>query len=249
MTIDTNRLAIVAGSLANGGVCPLTGTKVFTAETVKHCLSVMYSCGLIDYSGEFAFTIGLPGKSSSTGAIFVVIPNVMGICTLSPRVDRYKISVRGLEFYSRLNSRFNFHLFESLDVKEDPTRQATGGKFNAEELSMEVLRMAAMGDITALTRIRPSEEDLLCTDYDRRTPLHVSASNGHLNVVRYILHRVGDYHINPRDRWNGTPYDDAVREGHEDVESWLLQRGGKSGSECVDDVEDEEALQVLEGSE
>ena len=45
MTTNANSLAILAGSLANGGVCPLTGVEVFTAETVKHCLSMMFSCG------------------------------------------------------------------------------------------------------------------------------------------------------------------------------------------------------------
>ena len=65
LTISANKLAIVAASLANGGVCPLTGEEVFSPETVKCCLSMMFSCGMYDYSGEFAFTIGLPAKSGT----------------------------------------------------------------------------------------------------------------------------------------------------------------------------------------
>merc|ERR1711931_232115 len=84
LTSNTDKLSIVAGSLANGGICPLTGQKIFSPETVKNCLSVMFTCGMLDYSGEFAFTTGLPACSGEAGTIIVVIPGVMGICTYSP---------------------------------------------------------------------------------------------------------------------------------------------------------------------
>ena len=66
-------------------------------------------------------------------------------------------------------------------------------------------------------------------DYDFRTPLHLAASNGHLNVVRFIVDIVGAEMINPTDRWNGTPYDDAVREHYDDVADYLLSIGGRPG--------------------
>ena len=58
MTLNVDALSVVAATMANGGVCPLTNERVLDVETVKHCLSMMYSCGMYDYSGEFAFTIG-----------------------------------------------------------------------------------------------------------------------------------------------------------------------------------------------
>ncbi len=121
-----SKMAIIAATLANGGVCPTTGVRLFAPETVRACLSLMSSCGLYDFSGEFAFTIGLPAKSGVSGALMIVVPNVMGICTWSPRIDAQGNSVRGVEFCRRMIDRFNFHvyddLFAALESKIDPRR-------------------------------------------------------------------------------------------------------------------------------
>jgi glutaminase len=54
-----NDVSTISATLANGGVCPQTGERVFAEETIKNCLSMMYSCGMYDYSGEFAFKVGI----------------------------------------------------------------------------------------------------------------------------------------------------------------------------------------------
>ena len=79
--------SIVAATLANGGVCPTTGQRILKPESVRNVLSLMLSCGLYNYSGDFAFKVGLPAKSGVSGAIVLVIPNVMGICLWSPPLD------------------------------------------------------------------------------------------------------------------------------------------------------------------
>ena len=68
-SIESNceKMAIIAATLANGGVCPITGRAGARAEHRARCLSLMYSCGMYDFSGEFAFTIGLPAKSGVVG--------------------------------------------------------------------------------------------------------------------------------------------------------------------------------------
>src|SRR6516162_9152325 len=107
--VDAQMLAIAAASLANAGVCPLTDDPVFTPGTVRSCLSLMSSCGMYDFSGEFAFTIGLPAKSGVSGAVMLVIPGLMGICVWSPRLDEHGNSVRGIEFSRKLVAEYNVH--------------------------------------------------------------------------------------------------------------------------------------------
>lgn len=122
------RMSVVAATLANGGVCPTTGERVLRASTVRACLSLMYSCGMYDFSGEFAFSIGLPAKSGVSGAMLIVVPNVLGFCTWSPRLDLLGNSVRGIAFCRELVNRFNFHNYDdlvgSLETKRDPRRHS-----------------------------------------------------------------------------------------------------------------------------
>jgi glutaminase len=123
----TKSMAIIASTLANGGICPLTGVQVFSPGHVKNCLSLMLSCGMYDFSGEFAFTVGIPAKSGVSGAIMLAIPNVGGIAVWSPLLDELGNSVRGVEFCKRLVSRFKFHTFDSMlglgDDRIDPRRK------------------------------------------------------------------------------------------------------------------------------
>ena len=106
---DADRLSIVAGTLANNGLNPLTGDRVLSTITVKETLSIMNCCGMYDYSGEFAFKIGMPAKSGVGGGIIVVVPGVMGFCTYSPPLDSYGNSARGVQFCRLLSERFKLH--------------------------------------------------------------------------------------------------------------------------------------------
>ena len=69
---------------------------------------------MYDFSGEFAFSIGLPAKSGVGGGLLIVIPNLMGICVWSPPLDEMGNSVRGIDVCERLVKKFNFHNFDSL---------------------------------------------------------------------------------------------------------------------------------------
>lgn len=107
-------MSVVAATLANGGVNPMTGKRVFEQHHVRNCLSLMASCGMYDYSGEFAFTMGFPAKSGVGGGILIVIPGLMGICTFSPRLDGIGNSVRGVAVCHGLAQKFSFHNYDSL---------------------------------------------------------------------------------------------------------------------------------------
>jgi glutaminase len=212
MLTDASSMATVADTYANGGVCPLTEARVFRDDTVKNCLSMMYSCGMYDYSGEFAFTVGIPAKSSVSGVILAVIPNVMGIAVWSPRLDTHGNSVRGVEFLKRLVARYNFHNYDTLveSSKLDPRHHRTGSHHN---LRYSAIYAASTGDITELKRMVAHGHDLNTADYDGRTPLHLAAAEGQLISVRYLLAQ--QVEIRPADRWNNTPEQEALRHGHD----------------------------------
>ena len=63
--MNATQASLLAASLANGGVCPLTGERVFADSAVRDALSVMHSCGMYNYSGTYAFEVGLPSKSGN----------------------------------------------------------------------------------------------------------------------------------------------------------------------------------------
>lgn len=119
--------SVAAATLANGGVCPLKPQKrILKSDAVRNTLALMHSCGMYDYSGVFAFHVGLPAKSGVAGGLMLVIPKVMGIMIWSPLLDEKGNSVRGLGFCKELVKQFNFHAYDNLrysERKSDPRRQ------------------------------------------------------------------------------------------------------------------------------
>ncbi|MEM8954385.1 MAG: glutaminase A [Verrucomicrobiota bacterium] len=104
-------LAVMAASLANGGVNPVTGERVLQLENVEKVLSVMSTCGMYDYSGEWIFRVGLPAKSGVGGGVLGVLPGQLGVAVFSPRLDAKGNSVRGVRTFVELSQSFNLHLF------------------------------------------------------------------------------------------------------------------------------------------
>ena len=123
--MTTKMLSVAAATLANGGVCPITGEQVLTTDVVKKTLSIMQMAGMYDNAGAFVLEVGLPAKSGVAGALLVVVPNLMGFATFSPRLDEFGNSVRGVSFCRQLVDRFTFHMYDSLSggrsgCKHDP---------------------------------------------------------------------------------------------------------------------------------
>ncbi|WP_338681693.1 glutaminase A [Streptomyces acidiscabies] len=217
--LDAQGLGIVAATFANGGVCPLTGDRVFHEETVQHCLSLMSSCGMYDFSGEFAFTVGLPAKSGVSGALIVVIPQVLGVCVWSPRLDELGNSVRGIEFCRRLVESYNVHPHAAGTATSHRKDLRLLRHQSRVENVVAACWAASQGDLDEIRRAAASGADLSAADYDGRTPLHLAASEGRTEAVRYLLsHGVAPA---PRDRWGGTPLADAERGGHAEVAELL----------------------------
>ena len=107
----------MAATLANGGICPITGEAVFSNDDVKSSLSCMLAAGMNDYSGQWAYRIGLPAKSGISGGVMIIVPNVMGIALYSPNIDKSFNSTRALEFAHKLVNIFHFHEFDPIRSK------------------------------------------------------------------------------------------------------------------------------------
>jgi len=106
-------LAVMAATLANGGVCPLTGNVAIAAHCVPQVLSVMATCGMYDYAGEWIYRIGMPSKSGVGGGIIGVLPGQMAIAVFSPPLDARGNSVRGIRVFNDLSDDFHLHMFRS----------------------------------------------------------------------------------------------------------------------------------------
>ncbi|KAL2081119.1 hypothetical protein ACEWY4_022972 [Coilia grayii] len=225
--------SVMAATLANGGFCPITGERVLSPEAVRDTLSLMHSCGMYDFSGQFAFHVGLPAKSGVAGGILLVVPNVMGVMCWSPPLDKMGNSVRGIQFCTDLVSVFNFHNYDNLRhfaKKLDPRRE--GGDQRVKSV-INLLFAAYTGDVSALRRFALSSMDMEQRDYDSRTALHVAAAEGHIEVVRFLLEAC-KVNPMPKDRWGNTPMDEAVHFGHHDVVTLLQEYHNKYSPQTKD---------------
>lgn len=207
--IDCKQAGIIAATLANGGICPTTNIAVFSPDIVKNALSLMSSCGMYDYSGEWAYKIGIPAKSGVSGIIMGIIPNVMGIAVFSPKLDEIGNSSRGIEFFKHLTAKYPFHVYDNV-VNSSKKSVVNADKVNDELSLYRLLLAASNGDVTSIRAIYAKGFDLNTCDYDKRTALHLASSEGQYNVVEFLLSK--KININAKDRWNRTALDDAIRE-------------------------------------
>lgn len=215
--LSCQALSVVAATLANSGICPLTGKRVWMERHVRNCLSLMQSCGMYDYSGQFGFEIGLPAKSGVSGLVMTVIPGKVGFCTWSPRLDTYGNSVRGVEFCRHIAEEFHYHSLDSYSIRY--SRSISDTRLHTEKVA-SACTLAAIADLNGLKQLLFEGFDMNSCDYDKRTPLHLAACEGHLNVVQFLVENC-ECSPRPTDRWGNTPLDDAIREGHEHVQQFL----------------------------
>ncbi|XP_039193284.1 glutaminase liver isoform, mitochondrial isoform X2 [Crotalus tigris] len=193
---------------------------------------------------DLYFQVGLPAKSAVSGAILLVVPNVMGVMCLSPPLDKAGNSTRGIGFCQELVSLFNFHNYDNLlhcTRKMDPRRE---GDEVRNKTVVNLLFAAHSGDISALRRFALSAMDMEQKDYDSRTALHVAAAEGHLEVVKFLMEAC---RVNPfvKDRWGNIALDDAIQFHHLEVvkllkdyqENYIL--GSRQAKEAAEDLSKE----------
>jgi glutaminase len=108
--VTARDLAVMAATLGNGGVNPVTGERVIAPFTVARTLSVMTSSGMYDFAGEWIYRVGIPAKSGVGGGILASLPGQFGLGSFSPLLDEHGNSVRGLRVCEAISARFDLHM-------------------------------------------------------------------------------------------------------------------------------------------
>jgi glutaminase len=113
LNVTARDLAVMAATLAGGGVNPLTGEQVADQVSCRCALVVMATAGLYETSGEWLQQVGLPGKSGIGGGIVMVSPGKGGLGTFAPRLDPAGNSVKGQLAAAFLSRSLGLDLFVS----------------------------------------------------------------------------------------------------------------------------------------
>lgn len=114
--VTASDLARMGATLANMGENPVTGRAAFELRAVRNTLAVMFTCGMYDYAGNWAYDIGVPAKSGVGGGILGVVNRQLGIATYSPRLDARGNSVRGIASFEMLGEELGLHAFDCTNM-------------------------------------------------------------------------------------------------------------------------------------
>jgi glutaminase len=181
--VTARDLSVMAATLANNGVNPITGETVMHEEVARTTLAVMAMCGMYNSSGEWMVRVGLPAKSGVGGGIVAVKPGQFGVGVFSPRLDERGNSVRGVRVLERLSSAFDLHLMTHPDRdrsavthavrNRDTVRLTLTGEIDfvsVEDILTSVASLLGEAsseittielDLTAVSRVRPAAEHFL----------------------------------------------------------------------------------------
>lgn len=139
IAVDCRDLSVMAACLANGGVNPLTGERALRQEYVQNVLSVMTTCGMYDYAGEWVYWVGMPAKSGVAGGVLAVLPGQLGVGVFSPRLDARGNSVRGVAVCKAFSRDFRLHFLTPPRSSQSSIR----AEYTVAEVSSKRLRSAS----------------------------------------------------------------------------------------------------------
>ncbi|MBX3570771.1 MAG: glutaminase [Mesorhizobium sp.] len=111
IAMSCRQLALAGRFLAHGGRHPATGHSVVSAERARRICALMLTCGHYDGSGDFAFRVGIPGKSGVGGGILCIVPGVASIAVWSPGLNQNGNSKLGSIALEKLAKAMNWSLF------------------------------------------------------------------------------------------------------------------------------------------
>ena len=152
VSVDCCDLAMIAATLANGGVNPRSGERAVREDVVRGVLSVMATCGMYDSAGEWLISVGLPAKSGVSGGVLAVLPGRLGIGVFSPRLDSRGNSVRGIAVCKDLSHDLGLHLVRPGERLAPVIRASYNlGEHGSKRVRREEHRAAIRGAATRTT--------------------------------------------------------------------------------------------------
>ena len=122
ITVTCRDLAMMAATLANHGVNPLTGVQAIDARYVNNVLSIMGTCGMYNYAGEWIYRVGMPAKSGVSGGVMASLAGQVGVGVYSPRLDARGNSVRGVLVCDSLSRVYSLNMLNVPNVSADTIR-------------------------------------------------------------------------------------------------------------------------------
>lgn len=187
--VTSRDLSVMAAALANDGVNPLTGRRILGSADTRDVLTVMQSCGMYNYAGQWAFEVGMPAKSGVSGAVIAVLPGQLGICAFSPRLDGFGNSIRGVRVCQRLSEELGLHLLSNRPAVQQVVRRAYRG---GEVLSKRrrTLREIARLERTGRTVLVVELQGALFFGTAERLIRHLSGLADELDYIILDFHRV-----------------------------------------------------------
>jgi glutaminase len=111
IAMSCHQLALAGRFLAHGGRNPDTGHSVISAERARRINALMLTCGHYDGSGDFAFRVGIPGKSGVGGGILATVPGVASLAVWSPGLNENGNSKLGSLALEKLARMMNWSVF------------------------------------------------------------------------------------------------------------------------------------------
>jgi glutaminase len=111
VAITCRDLAIMGGTIANGGINPVTKKQVVSKENIQPILAEMMMNGLYENTGNWLYSTGLPGKSGVGGGILAVVPGKCALAVFAPPLDIHGNSVKGQKVSAFLSEKLGWSLF------------------------------------------------------------------------------------------------------------------------------------------
>ena len=177
-------LGVMAATLANSGVNPVTGDRLLDDANVERVLAVMSTCGMYDASGTWVYEVGLPAKSGIGGGVVGVLPGQFGIALYSPPVDAQGSSVRGVAACRQLSSEFDLHLLRAPSLSTHTIRRSYRLSEAASSHARPDVDHAVLGELGRSVLIVELQGDLFAISIERLVHEVVSTA---AQVATYIV--------------------------------------------------------------